>query len=194
MSNNSSIIESILFAAGEPVSINTMTNLLGVSSDEVKKTLDELGDEYKKSSRGIMLRKIKDSYLLCTKMDNYEYVRRSAEPKRQQDLSKAAYETLAIIAYNQPTTKARVDSIRGVSSDKAIQTLLEKELICEAGRLDAVGRPILYEVTDEFLKSFGLDSLEELPALEVMEQEEDIEPDIDMILVSDKEKKDILNK
>lgn len=187
MSEKGSIIESILFAAGEPVSINTMTSLLGVSSDEAKKTLDELDNEYKKSGRGIMLRKIKDSYLLCTKPDNYEYVRMSAEPRKQQDLSKAAYETLAIIAYNQPATKARVDSIRGVSSDKAIQTLLEKELICEAGRLDAIGRPILYEVTDEFLKSFGIDSLEELPVLEVMEQDEDIS-DVDIMLISGREK------
>ena len=189
MSNNYSIIESILFAAGEPVSINMIANLLSITNDEAKKTLDELDHEYKKSSRGIMLRKIKDSYLLCTKPDNYEYVRRSAEPKRAQDLSKAAYETLAIIAYNQPATKARVDSIRGVSSDKAIQTLLEKELICEAGRLDAIGRPILYEVTEEFLKSFGLESLEELPVLEIMEQDEEELPDIDMMLVSGRDGK-----
>lgn len=187
MNERISIVESILFAAGEAVSINTIASLLDMSVDDTKKVLEELNNEYKKVSRGIMLRKIKDSYLLCTKPDNYEYVKRSAEPKRLQDLSKAAYETLAIIAYNQPTTKARVDSIRGVSSDKAIQTLLEKELICEAGRLDAIGRPILYEVTDEFLKSFGLDSLDDLPVLEVMEQEDEI-PDIDMMLISDREK------
>ena len=189
MGERSSIIESILFAAGEPVAIDIIASLLGVSIEEAKKELEVLSEEYKKPSRGIMLRRIRDSYLLCTKEENYDYVRRSAEPKRQQDLSKAAYETLAVIAYNQPATKARVDSIRGVSSDKAIQTLLEKELICEAGRLDAIGRPILYEVTEEFLKSFGLDSLEELPMLEVIEQEEEI-PDIDMMLLSGRENND----
>ncbi|MBP5426917.1 MAG: SMC-Scp complex subunit ScpB [Clostridiales bacterium] len=187
MSDNSSIIESILFASGEPVSIDVITNLLGMNKEDAREALEKLDEEYKKSNRGIMLRKVQDCYLLCTKPDNYEYVQRSVQPRRQQDLSKAAYETLAIIAYNQPTTKARIDSIRGVSSDKAIQTLLDKELICEAGRMDVIGRPIVYEVTDEFLKDFGLDSLDELPVLEVMEKE-DGDVDIDMILISDKEK------
>ena len=186
----SSAIESILFAIGEPVCVDKLANVLEINIDAVKLVLDKMKEGYASKKRGIILREINGSYQLSTKPENYNYVKRMFEPKKQQDLSKAAYETLAIIAYNGPTTKAKVDSIRGVSSDKSLQTLLEKNLVYEAGRMEVTGRPILYQVTDEFFKSFGISSVNDLPILEVEEQkvkEDEVEQmDISLTLISDK--------
>lgn len=186
----SSAIESILFAVGEPVCVDKLANVLEINIDAVKLVLDKMKEGYASKKRGIILREINGSYQLSTKPENYNYVKRMFEPKKQQDLSKAAYETLAIIAYNGPTTKAKVDSIRGVSSDKSLQTLLEKNLVYEAGRMEVTGRPILYQVTEEFFKSFGISSVNDLPILEVEEQkvkEDEVEQmDISLTLISDK--------
>lgn len=186
----SSAIESILFAVGEPVEIGKLANVLEINIDDARSVLEQMKEGYATKRRGIILREINGSYQLSTKPENYNYVKRMFEPKKQQDLSKAAYETLAIIAYNGPTTKAKVDSIRGVSCDKSLQTLLEKNLICEAGRMEVTGRPILYQVTQDFFRSFGISSIHDLPILEVEEQklkQDEVEQmDISLTLISDK--------
>ena len=186
----SGIIEGILFAVAEPVKLEKLATVLEIDIDTTKQVLGKMAKSYEAKKRGIILREVNGSYQLSTKPENYHYLKRMFEPKKQQDLSKAAYETLAIIAYNGPTTKAKVDSIRGVSSDKSLQTLLEKNLVYEAGRMDVTGRPILYQVTQEFFKSFGIASVHDLPILEVEEQklkEDEVEQmDISLTLISDK--------
>ena len=118
------------------------------------------------SQRGILMREIDGSYQLCTRPEHFEYISRLVEPRQKQALSQAAFETLAIVAYNQPVTRARIEMIRGVNSDSSIATLIERNLIREAGRLDSPGRPMLYETTEEFLRSFGFKSVKDLPLIE----------------------------
>ena len=103
---------------------------------------------------------------MCTRPEHFEYISRLVEPRQKQALSQAAFETLAIVAYNQPVTRARIEMIRGVNSDSSIATLIERNLIREAGRLDSPGRPMLYETTEEFLRSFGFKSVRDLPLIE----------------------------
>lgn len=187
----SGIIEGILFAVAEPVKLEKLATVLEIDIDTTKQVLGKMAKSYEAKKRGIILREVNGSYQLSTKPENYHYLKRMFEPKKQQELSKAAFEVLAIIAYNQPVTKAKIDSIRGVSSERAIQTLLERELIYEAGRMEVTGRPIIYEVTQDFFKSFGIKSLEDLPILEIEEQkskETDIEENVDisMTLISDR--------
>lgn len=114
-----------------------------------------------------MMREIDGCYQLCTRPEHFEYISRLVEPRQKQALSQAAFETLAIIAYNQPVTRARIEMIRGVNSDSSIATLLERNLIKEAGRLDSPGRPMVYETTGEFLRSFGFRSVKDLPMIEL---------------------------
>ena len=184
--NVNSVIESILFAAGEPVSVEKLSDALEMDIESTKHVLNQMIKNYESKNRGIMLREIDGSYQLGTKPENYNYVKRIITERKQQELSKAAFETLAIIAYNQPTTKSKIDKIRGVSSEKAIQTLLDRDLICEAGRLDMIGRPILYKVTQEFFRSFGIKSIYDLPVLDVPDfRDEDIEG-MQMTIISDR--------
>ncbi|HHV95474.1 MAG TPA: SMC-Scp complex subunit ScpB [Clostridiaceae bacterium] len=155
------IIEGLLFAHGNPLSEEKILKVLNLKKKDFLAIIEEMNDKYKSSNRGIMIRKIKDSYQLCTKPEYYEYLKELAEPKQEPVLSQAAYEILAIIACNKPITRARIEQIRGVNCESAISKLLEYDLIKEAGRLDAPGRPILYETTDKFLKIFGFSSDEE---------------------------------
>lgn len=187
----SGVIESILFAVAEPVKLEKLALVLEIDVDTAKQILDKMSKSYESKKRGIIIREVDGSYQLSTKPENYHYLKRMVEPRKQQELSRAAFEVLAIIAYNQPVTKAKIDSIRGVSSERAIQTLLERELICEAGRMEVTGRPIIYEVTQDFFKSFGIKSLDDLPILEIEEQkadntksEENME--VNLMLISDK--------
>ena len=187
----SGVIESILFAVSEPVKLEKLALVLEIDVDTAKQILDKMSKSYESKKRGIIIREVDGSYQLSTKPENYHYLKRMVEPRKQQELSRAAFEVLAIIAYNQPVTKAKIDSIRGVSSERAIQTLLERELICEAGRMEVTGRPIIYEVTQDFFKSFGIKSLDDLPILEIEEQkisdnkaEENME--VNLMLISDK--------
>ena len=187
----SGVIESILFVVAEPVKLEKLALVLEIDVDTAKQILDKMSKSYESKKRGIIIREVDGSYQLSTKPENYHYLKRMVEPRKPQELSRAAFEVLAIIAYNQPVTKAKIDSIRGVSSERAIQTLLERELICEAGRMEVTGRPIIYEVTQDFFKSFGIKSLDDLPILEIEEQkadntksEENME--VNLMLISDK--------
>ena len=161
-----SVIESLLFMSGEPLSLDRIADILETDKKRVKKIIDNMKEIYKDKNRGIMVREISGCYQLYTKLENYEYTRKLYEPGQKHVLSQAAYETLAIIAYNRPVTKAEIDEIRGVNSESAIAKLMERNLIREAGRMDSPGKPILYETTEEFLRCFGLSSYDDLPRID----------------------------
>ncbi|MEW9093768.1 MAG: SMC-Scp complex subunit ScpB [Clostridiaceae bacterium] len=161
-----SVIESLLFASGEPLKIRELSNILDCSINFTKELIDNMKENYEALDRGIRLLELDDSIQLCTKKENSSFLQKLLKTNVRQSLSQAALESLAIIAYRQPITRVDIDEIRGVKSDRAVQTLIEKKLIKECGRLDVPGRPILYSTTEEFLKNFGLQSLEQMPNLE----------------------------
>ncbi|MCT4618696.1 MAG: SMC-Scp complex subunit ScpB [Marinisporobacter sp.] len=164
-----SIIESMLFVWGDPLSIKLIGETLNLPPEFIRKCLIDLKKEYETYDRGIQIVEVNNNFQLCTNNKNFEYIQKLCSPPQNKGLTQAALEVLAIIAYNQPITRPEIEGIRGVKSDKAINTLVEKELITEAGRLEKTGRPILYGTTDIFLKSFGLNSLKELPSIEKFE-------------------------
>lgn len=164
------IIEGILFGAGDRVSMTDLCRCLGKSSAEVQFAMEILKQDYQSKARGIRLVQIKDSYQLSTKPDYYGYIKEITRHQEKTGLSRAALETLAIIAYRQPVTRLAVDELRGVSSSSAIQRLLDRGLICDGGRLEAPGRPILYKTTNAFLKAMGFTSLKDIPEFEVFSQ------------------------
>ncbi|MEG2985101.1 MAG: SMC-Scp complex subunit ScpB [Peptostreptococcaceae bacterium] len=167
------IIEAIMFAYSEPISIKELNEAINeeLSSKEIEIMLNSLIEEYKENNRGIQIIKLQDRYQMCTNKEYSIFVKNMLEPKRKKTLSQATLETLTIIAYKQPVTKVELEEIRGVKSDKVIQTLLENELIYEAGRLDKIGKPIIYKTTNEFLKLLSIEKLEDLPPIENYEKE-----------------------
>lgn len=160
-----SIIESILFAAGRDVKITEFMSVLELGKDEIMPIMENLINEYKAKDRGIEIIKVNDGFQMCTKKENYEYLYQIFDKRSKPNLSNAALETLSIIAYNPKITRAEIESIRGVNSDGTIYKLMEYGLIESAGKLDLPGRPTAYRTTDNFLKTFGFTSLEELPEL-----------------------------
>ena len=173
-------IEAILFVAGEAVSIRDMAKALQIDEKELKAALKEIGSEYDYEQRGFMLKRFGDKVQLATRPLYSEEVLRLLQPVQQQSLSQAAMETLAVVAYKQPVTRAEVEQIRGVKCDYSLQSLMMKGLIQEAGRKDTIGRPILYATTDTFLSHFGIQGLEDLPPLPETESgttEEEDDPD-----------------
>ncbi len=160
------IVEGLLFAAGDPVPVARIAEILDLDKSTAKRFLANMALKLQNSQKGILMREIDGSYQLCTRPEHFEYISRLVEPRQKQALSQAAFETLAIVAYNQPVTRARIEMIRGVNSDSSIATLIERNLIREAGRLDSPGRPMLYETTEEFLRSFGFKSVKDLPLIE----------------------------
>jgi len=163
------VVEGLLLAAGDPVPLEKLAEILEIDKKTAKRFLDNMALTLHNSKRGILMREVDGSYQLCTRPEHFEYIARLVEPRQKQALSQAAFETLSIIAYNQPITRAKIEMIRGVNSDSAIVRLLERNLIREAGRLDSPGKPLLYETTDEFLRSFGFKSIKDLPMLELEE-------------------------
>ena len=160
-----SALESVLFAAGEPVPVERLCLGLEVDRGTIDAVAQRLMDQYSYERRGLRLVKLETSYQLCSAPEYAGYVRKTLESRKPAKLSQPALEVLAIIAYYQPVTRAYVDQIRGVDSSYTVGLLLERELIQECGRLAVPGRPILYQTTKNFLRSFGLSSLEELPEL-----------------------------
>ena len=158
-------IEAILFVAGEAVSIRDLAKALQADEKELKAVLKKIGSEYDYEQRGFMLKRFGDKVQLATRPMYSEDVLRLLQPVQQQSLSQAAMETLAVVAYKQPVTRAEVEQIRGVKCDYSLQSLMMKGLIQEAGRKDTIGRPILYATTDTFLSHFGIQGLEDLPPL-----------------------------
>ncbi|TYQ15751.1 UNVERIFIED_CONTAM: segregation and condensation protein B [Acetivibrio alkalicellulosi] len=168
------IVEGLLFAAGERVSIEKICEVIGLDKKTTKLILNNMIVGYNDNpSRGITIREINKGYQMCSKPELYDYIKMLFEPKQKSGLSHAALETLAIIAYNRPITKARIEKIRGVNSDSSVTKLLDKKLIRESGRLDAPGKPVLYETTEEFFRSFGFKSDSDLPVFEFNELQGD---------------------
>lgn len=169
-------IESILFAAGERVEVSRLAFALETDKGEIRQAADALADEYAFSRRGIRILRLEDGYQMVSSGEMAEYVTKALETRKPPKLSAAQLESLTIIAYYQPATKAMVEQIRGVDSSYSISALMNKKLICEAGRLNVPGRPILYRTTPDFLRTFGLSSLEELPEIELMNFQSKPEP------------------
>lgn len=159
------VIEAILFAAGREVKITELMSALEASSEEVITLVESMKEDYKNENRGLQIVNVGEAYQLCTKQDYYEYLYTIFDKRNKPNLSQAAIETLAIIAYNPKITRAEIEAIRGVNSDGTIYKLLDYNLIEETGKLDAPGRPGTYGVTSEFLRIFGFNNLNELPDL-----------------------------
>lgn len=166
------IFESILFTMGETVEIRKLADVVGADLRTAKKVLQKMADAYQSENRGIMLTQFDSAVQLCTKPETYEYLIKIAKTPKKLVLTDTVIETLSIIAYKQPVTRLDVENIRGVNCDHAINKLLEYDLITELGRLDAPGRPILFGTTEQFLRCFGVKSLEELPELSTVQIEE----------------------
>ena len=169
------IIEAILFVAGEPVKISDLAAALGLSEMETVHAVETLERDLESGGRGIALKRYGDHLRLETRPEYAPYVERLLQPVQRQSLSQTAMETLAVIAYRQPTTKGEVEQVRGVKCDYSVQSLLQKGLIQEVGRKEALGRPILYATTDRFLEHFGISDLRELPPLPEAQPVEKVE-------------------
>lgn len=181
MSEYKAIVEGLLFAAGdEGLSLQQIAAVLEMEEEQARTIIHMLKDEYDKQKRGIQLVELAGVFQLATRKEHAPYLKKLVESPSSTSLSQAALETLAIIAYRQPITRAEIEEIRGVKSDKPIQTLIAKALIKEVGRADGTGRPILYGTTKEFLDYFGLKTLEELPPLPELQEDDEIEKEADL--------------
>lgn len=166
------VIEAVLFTMGESVEISRLADVIDEDVRTTKAILKDMEERYEKEDRGIVLTRFDDAVQLCTKSDMYEYLIKIAKAPRKMVLTDTVLETLSIIAYKQPVTRVEIEKVRGVSCDHAINKLLEYDLITELGRLEAPGRPLLFGTTEQFLRCFGVKSLEELPELNPVQLEE----------------------
>lgn len=184
------IIEAILFASGRVVEIRELELSLEIEQKEILEILGEMQLEYEKQNRGIEIIKVNNGYTLASKKEYHEYIYTIIDKRVKPSLSQAALEVLAIIAYNPKITRAEIETIRGVSSDASIYRLLEHNLIEEAGKLDLPGKPLSYQVTEEFLKKFGLNTLEDLPELPKFKMNENRQIVIEDILEEQQQKEE----
>ncbi len=159
------VIEAILFTMGEAVEVERIAAAVEHDEDTVRRLIRNMMTRYEETDRGIRIIELDGSFQLCTKPEMYEYLIKVAHVPKKHVLTDVMLETLSIIAYKQPITRLEIEKIRGVKCDHAVNKLVEYNLICEAGRLDAPGRPILFATPEEFLRYFGIESLEELPIL-----------------------------
>lgn len=189
-------VEALLFSAGKPVSLKNLCEILEQEKADVLEAIQNLEVNLISRKSGLQLLKLNDSYQLATLEVYYDYICKMMDNRPKPSLSQAAFEVLAIIAYNPKVTRAEMEKIRGVSSDSALNKLLEYNLIEEAGRMDAPGRPMMYQTSEEFLRMFGYSSLKDLPDLpklkEELEQleleEDDEESEIDAKVIEESEK------
>ena len=172
-------LEAVLFAAGDAVPVERLAAALEVSSGELMEAAAALENLYDFENRGLMLLRLEDKLQLCSRPLYADAARRVTESRRPPSLSPAALEVLTIVAYRQPVTRAFIDQLRGVDSGGTVAGLAEKGLIEEAGRLDVPGRPILYRTTEQFLRTFGVSSLDDLPALPALGESEQLKLDMD---------------
>lgn len=156
-------VEAILFSMGDSVELTTIAKALQLDDETTRKLMAHIIDKYQEEDRGLQIIELEQSYQMCTKKEYYEYLIRIALQPKKPSLTEVMLETLSIIAYKQPVTKAEIEKIRGVKCDHAINKLVEYNLVKELGRLDAPGRPILFGTTEEFLRSFGVQGIDELP-------------------------------
>ncbi|AFG37577.1 SMC-Scp complex subunit ScpB [Spirochaeta africana] len=171
LNTEAAIIEAILFLEGEPVGLDKLARVGGLSKDVLRAAMEQLQEKYADPQFGLEIVHVGEGYAFAPKQEFWEVLKDHYGKKNENKLSRAAMETLSIIAYSQPITKAEIENIRGVSSDGMIKLLLQRSLIRETGRKEAPGRPVLYGTTREFLKLFRLSSLSELPKLEDIDKE-----------------------
>ena len=196
-SKEQSKIEAMLFAAGREVSVKELTNALELGAEDIDKIILNMKAEYETRNSGIEIIKVNDSYQLCTRKEYYEYIYPLFDNRSKPNISNAALETLSIIAYNPNVTRAEIEAIRGVNADGTVYKLLEFDLIEDAGKLDAPGRPTMYKVTSKFMKMFGISSLDELPDLPRYKLDENEQIVIDEVMEAPmpaREDEDIENK
>ncbi len=165
LNRNKAVLEALLFASGEPLTVGAITKATALSEQEIRDMMRELIAEYRDRNSGIVIAEIADGYEMATDPDLAAWIRRMKNITVSNKLSQPALETLSIIAYKQPITKVEVDQLRGVNSDAAVKSLLDKHLIKIIGKKESPGRPFLYGTTNEFLQYFGLKNLTELPAI-----------------------------
>jgi len=166
------VLEAILFTMGDSVEIDRLAAVIEEDKETTRQILKEMAEEYRKEDRGIGLVTFDNAVQMCTKSELYEYLIKIAKTPKKFVLTDTLLETLSIIAYKQPITRLEIEKVRGVSCDHAVNRLLEFDLIAEVGRLDAPGRPLLFGTTEQFLRSFGVKSIEELPELSAVQIEE----------------------
>ena len=163
--NYKAVIESILFTMGDSVELSKLAEVLELDKKEVKDILEQMQKNYEAEDRGITITELDGAYQMCTKPQMYDYLIKVAKQPKHYALTDVLLETLSIIAYKQPITRAEIEKIRGVSCSHAVSRLVDYNLVCELGRLDAPGRPLLFGTTEEFLRTFGVSSIVELPIL-----------------------------
>ena len=159
------VIEAILFTMGESVELNKIAAAIEHDEETTRKIIHRMMDKYDAEDRGVRIIELEDAFQMCTKTQMYEYLIRVAKQPKKYVLTDVLLETLSIIAYKQPVTKLEIEKIRGVKSDHAVNKLVEYNLVCERGRMEAPGKPILFGTTEEFLRRFSIQSVEELPSL-----------------------------
>lgn len=158
-------IEAILFSVGEAIDIKELAKVLELEASDLSKIIDDMAEKYKDDNRGIHIVRLENAVQLCTKNEYYDILTKVVNMPQKHSLTDSLMETLSIVAYKQPVTRQEIEAIRGVSCVHAINKLVEYKLIAEVGRLDAVGRPILFGTTEDFLRSFGVTSMDELPVI-----------------------------
>lgn len=158
-------LEAVLFASGEPISIDRLSQNFEISAEKVVKAMDTLSEEYAENERGIVIVRLENTYQMTTAQKYAEYIKKAFDIRRRTPLSSAALEVLAVVAYNQPVTKSFIEQVRGVDCSGVVSTLVEKGLIEEKGRLELPGKPLLYGTTKNFLRCFSISDLSELPPL-----------------------------
>lgn len=158
-------LEAVLFASGEPISIDRLSQTFEISAEKVVKAMDTLSEEYAENERGIVIVRLENTYQMTTAQKYAEYIKKAFDIRRRTPLSSAALEVLAVVAYNQPVTKSFIEQVRGVDCSGVVSTLVEKGLIEEKGRLELPGKPLLYGTTKNFLRCFSISDLSELPPL-----------------------------
>ena len=176
------IIEAMLFSTGSIITIKDIMNVIELGLEDIERIIQKMKTKYNENSSGIELIKIEDGYQLCTKKEYYEYIYPLFDNRSKPSISNAALETLSIIAYNPKITRSEIEAIRGVGSDGTIYKLIEYDLIEEAGKMDAPGRPTMYKVTKNFMKMFGITSLDDLPELPRYKLDENEQIVIDEII------------
>lgn len=159
------VVEALLFLSGEAVTLNAIAQTVELDKATTKAVVLSLADKYEEEKRGLRIIELDGSYQMCTAAECFEFIRNMFKSAKKQGLTQTLLETLAIIAYKQPITKGQIEEIRGVNSDRAVSKLVEKRLVCEAGRQNTPGKPILFRTTNEFLRYFGFKSIQDLPAL-----------------------------
>ncbi len=179
------IIEAILFTMGEAVEVDKIAYAIGHDVDTTRKLISNLRDKYDAEDRGVNIIELENSYQMCTKTDMYEYLIKVASQPKKHVMTDVLLETLSIVAYKQPITRLEIERIRGVKCDHAVNKLIEYNLISEVGRLDAPGRPLLFGTTEEFLRKFGVKSIDDLPEInsdKVAEFESEAEQEVQLKL------------